>query len=496
MRRFQACAEKAIRRKALAVSDKMLNVLIVMSDDQGPWAANCCGTPELITPNIDRLAAEGMRLENFFCASPVCSPARASFLTGRIPSRHGVLDWLKSGNIEAEEGETWCGKDRPIEYLAGMTGFTDILAEHGYVCGLSGKWHLGASGTPQKGHKFWAAYALGGDSYTNYLLFDNAPKPTRFRQYVTDLITERALDFLERHGKGPAPFCLSVHYTAPHCPWRRSEQPAEVWARYEDCKFESIPVLPPHPWHGWAPTPQERRETLAGYFTTITAMDMNIGRLLAKLDALGAAENTLVIFTSDNGFNVGHHGVLGKGNATWPFNMFEESVKVPFIARCPGRIPRGRVSAALASQYDFMPTLLELVGLPAPKANDTLPGRSFARVLRGETDEGREQVVVFSEYGPTRMIRDAEWKYVHRYPYGPCELYNLRRDPGETRNVLDEPEHTPVLEKMRLELEKWFLRYAAPEFDGSRQPVTGEGQINLVGPIGGGKRVFEPSRWR
>lgn len=121
---------------------KPQNVLIFMSDDQGPWAMNCAGTPELATPTLDKLASEGTRFENFFCASPVCSPARATFLTGGIPSQHGVLDWIKAGNIDVEDGVTWCGRDRPIEYLAGMTGFTDILAANGYVCGLSGKWHL------------------------------------------------------------------------------------------------------------------------------------------------------------------------------------------------------------------------------------------------------------------------------------------------------------------------------------------------------------------
>ena len=111
--------------------DRRPNILIIMSDDQGPWAMGCAGTPELLTPTLDRLAAEGTRFSNFFCASPVCSPARASFLTGRIPSQHGVHDWIKSGNFDVEDGVTWCGRDRPIEYLQGLTGFTDVLAANG-----------------------------------------------------------------------------------------------------------------------------------------------------------------------------------------------------------------------------------------------------------------------------------------------------------------------------------------------------------------------------
>lgn len=251
-----------------------------------------------------------------------------------------------------------------------------------------------------------------------------------------------------------------------------------------------MPQLPPHPWGGWNPGPEQRRETLQGYFTTITAMDRGIGRVLDKLAALGAAGDTLVVFCSDNGFNMGHHGILGKGNGTFPLNMFEESVKVPFIARWPGRIPAGKTSGALASQYDFMPTLLDLLGIENPAAAG-LPGRSFARALRGETDEAGGAVVVFDEYGPVRMIRDREWKYVHRYPNGPHELYWLARDPGETRNLIDDRQHAAQLDKMRLDLEQWFLRYAAPERDGARQPVSGKGQLDIVGPAGQGRRAFE-----
>mgnify|MGYP003309510156 FL=1 len=164
------------------------NILIIMSDDLGPWAMGCAGTSELVSPTLDKLAAKGARFDNFFCTSPVCSPARASFLTGRIPSQHGVHDWIKSGNIAVENNVTWCGQDRPIEYLQGMKAFTDVLAENGYTCGLSGKWHLGASVTPQKSHTFWCAHSLGGDSYTNYFIFDNSPEMTRQKQYVTCLL--------------------------------------------------------------------------------------------------------------------------------------------------------------------------------------------------------------------------------------------------------------------------------------------------------------------
>ncbi len=424
------------------------NILIILSDDQGPWALGCAGNNELRTPNLDALAAGGTRFANFFCASPVCSPARASFLTGRIPSQHGVHDWLKSGNIEVEDGVTWCGKDRPIEYLEGMTGFTDILAANGYACGLSGKWHLGDSGTPQKGHSYWFAHSLGGDNYKNYFMFENSSELVNRTQYVTDYFTDKAIDFLDRQQGSEKPFCLSVHYTAPHSPWSEDNHPEDIWATYADCPFESVPDEPVHPWAQWKHSPEHRRKQLTGYFTAVTAMDANIGRLIDKLDEMGIRDNTLVVFLSDNGMNMGHHGIWGKGNGTFPVNMYDTSVKIPFIASMPGRVPQGVLHEGLCSQYDFMPTILDYLGFENPDA-DQLPGRSFAAALRGEADQGAEQVVVCDEYGPVRMIRDHEWKYVHRYPYGPHELYSLNDDPDERQNLVDEDNCSEIVGRMR-----------------------------------------------
>ncbi len=465
------------------------NILVIVSDDQGPWAMRCAGTPELITPTLDRMAADGMRFENCFCASPVCSPARASLMTGRMPSAHGVHDWLKSGNIHVEDGVTWSGRDRPIEYLAGITAFTDVLAASGYVCGMSGKWHLGASATPQKSYSYWCAHSLGGDSYTRYFVFDNEPQMTLQTQYVTDFFTDRALAFLDWHARGEEPFCLSVNYTAPHAPWRQEEQPPDIWRLYDGCEFESVPRRPPHPWGGWNPTPDARRTTLQGYATTITAMDAAIGRLLGRLDALGVADRTIVLFVGDNGYSLGHHGIMGKGNGTYPLNMFEESVRVPFIARWPGHIPAGSVRRELVSHYDFMPTLFDCVGIRHP-VTDGLPGRSFAGLLRGGSG-GQEAVVVCDEYGPVRMIREREWKYVHRFPDGPCELYYLPEDPGEDRNLAGNPDHAATEARLRDQLHEWFRKYSDPALDGAGLPVTGMGQIGRMGAAGG-EPAFAP----
>jgi arylsulfatase A-like enzyme len=218
-------------------------------------------------------------------------------------------------------------------------------------------------------------------------------------------------------------------------------------------------------------------------------MDANVGRILDKLEAHGLTEDTLIVFMGDNGFNFGHHGVFGKGNGTFPQNMYDTSVKVPAIFSQPGRIPQGVVSAAMASGYDFMPTLLEYAGLQNPVAED-LPGRSFLPQLLSETPGERTDVVIFDEYGPVRMIRNEEWKYVHRYPYGPHELYDLANDPDESANLIDASEHRETREAMKAQLEQWFVRYVDPAIDGAREPVSGFGQLAEAGVRGKGKKAY------
>ena len=184
----------------------------------------------------------------------------------------------------------------------------------------------------------------------------------------------------------------------------------------------------------------------------------------------------MIVFTSDNGSNMGHHGIVGKGNGTYPMNMYETSVKVPGIFAWPGHIPQGVVSQTMVSHYDFMPTLLEMCGVPYQPKKE-LPGRSFARVLTGESDSFRDEVVVYDEYGPVRMIRTREWKLVHRYPDGPDELYDLVNDPGERDNRIDDPALQALRQALQARLTHWFDCYVDPALDGSREDVRGGGQL-------------------
>ena len=461
------------------------NVVVILTDDQGCWAMGCAGNAEIRTPNLDRLAASGMRFENFFCTSPVCSPARASLLTGRIPSQHGVHDWLSGGNVDD-------GKDSRIEYLKGQMGYTDVLAASGYACGLSGKWHMGDSVRPQKGFTHWYAHGYGGGPYYNAPMIRDG-QLYKEPAYVTDAITDDALAWLAERGADEQPFYLSVHYTAPHSPWDRDNHRKEVYDSYNDCPFHSCPDEPAHPWQSdTAPrgTGERRLAILKGYYAAVTGMDECVGRILDKLEAMGLRENTLVLFLSDNGMNMGHHGIYGKGNGTFPLNMYDTSVKIPAILSRPGYVAQGVVDGHMLSQYDWLPTLLDYLGMESPEA-ERLPGKSFAALLRGEPFEEPENVVVFDEYGPVRMIRTREWKYVRRYAYGPHELYDLANDPDERQNLIDDPERRGVVEEMKTRLVEWFVRYADPRLDGAKEEVYGKGQLGLAGPAGKGKKVFD-----
>lgn len=523
---------------------KKPNIVFIMSDDQGAWAMHCAGTPELYTPNLDRIAASGVRFENFFCVSPVCSPARASLLTGRIPSAHGIHDWLRSGNLDAErfaaQGREnpyggYRDERKPICYLEGQTTYTQLLSQDGYTCALSGKWHLGDSIRPQCGFSKWYTMGKGGAFYYHADMVENGNITVEHGKYVTELITDKALAYLDEMNNLPKgspkdspkdspwiahldnPFYLAVHYTAPHSPWGAEQHPQKWIDYYKDCAFSGIPDVPDHPDMTTGPvygTPA-RRENLIGYFAAVSAMDEQIGRILDRLEELSLMEDTLVIFTSDNGMSMGHHGIWGKGNGTFPMNMFDTAVKVPFLASWRGQIPAGRVCGELVSAYDVFPTILELAGIEWENTGERkefpqlcgrdcaglrrsgwacLPGRSFADLLLqknsprerylspdNSSERGVNAVMVFDEYGPVRMIRTKEWKYIHRYPDGKNELYYLKTDPAEEVNLYGQPQYDAKALELKSQMEEWFMDYVDPKIDGTKEAVTGCGQIERAG---------------
>lgn len=451
---------------------KRPNIVFIIADDLGHWTLGCEGNRDAVTPNIDRLAREGMQLQRFYCASPVCSPARASLYTGLMPSMHGVADWLRLGNIAADG-------DHPVEYLKDHICYTALLQQSGYVCGLSGKWHLGDSQRPQQGFTHWYCHQRGGGPYYNAPMVRDGQRIIQ-EGYLTDAITKDACGFIRDSARAKNPFYAHIGYTAPHTPWINSH-PKMYTDLFRDSAFDSCPTPTPHP--DQIPYQQfsdERNEMLQGYFGSVAAMDAGIGNILATLEQEGILKDTIVVFTSDNGFNCGHHGIWGKGNGTFPFNMYESSVRVPFIVRAEGLVPKGRISQTVISACDWFATVLELAGVESRLKHT---GRSFLEVLTGQNDRAQEEACVYDEYGATRMLIKGRHKYVRRYPDGPNLLFDLQEDPNEERNILEvaPPDLVAMLDER---LEAWFLAHSTPNADSRFAGVRGFGQDKPHGSDG------------
>lgn len=515
--------------------DNRPNIVMVLTDDQGCWSLGSYGNKEVITPNIDKLAKNGMKFDNFYCTSPVCSPARASIMTGKMPSQHGVLDWLGGGAVNKEEFkdikinykksliylteqpenvdllsdddeitfehtesyQRYMNFEKgDIDFLENQKTFAEILKDKGYKCGLSGKWHLGTARHAHAGFDFWEPIVKGGTNYMLSTIFKNGKVEVK-NSYVTDLITNEALNFISQN-KTDETFFLSVNYTAPHDPWIKEEQPKEILDLYENCKFESYPNEEPNPTQVAKRTRPKNDQQLNDfrqvYYTCITAMDIGVGKIVDQLEKDGKMDNTIIIFTSDNGMNMGHHGIWGKGNGTFPVNMFETSVKVPFIIYGKGVTNTTKDCKTLVSHYDLFPTILEIAGLPPEEISEHtkgLPGTSICPLLDGSNESIREEVVVYDEYGPTRMVRTETHKLIYRTPFGPHELYDLVNDPDERKNLIDNPEYQNIKHELYQKLSDWFYKYTTDKYDGRKFPVDGDGQMERLENYGTDKTVFK-----
>ncbi|MFB7893646.1 sulfatase-like hydrolase/transferase [Microbacterium sp. NPDC056044] len=445
------------------------NILLVFADDLATWAIGAYGSPDAHTPILDALSAAGCTLENFFCTSPVCSPARASLLTGRIPSQHGVHDWIRGGNA---------GPDA-IDFLEGQPALHDALAAGGYRCGMIGKWHLGASDRRRPSFERWYAYEKGGGVYYSAPMYRGS-ELEHPEEYLTDALANEAVDFIRQAGNDERPFYLNLSFTAPHYPWVDAH-PQELLDLYADCTFDSIPREPSHPWlllqnPETAAAIKDPESSLRGYFAAVSGLDRALGRVWAAISEAGLDASTLIAFVGDNGFNTGHHGIWGKGNGTLPQNMYDTSIRVPAIFVQPGRIPSGRRDDAMVSGYDLLPTLLDYSGLDEPSGSENLPGMSQRAALLGDGSGADAPVVVYDEYGPVRMIRDRRYKLVLRQGGGPDELFDLADDPDERIDLISDPAYAAVRDRLRSDLTAWFTLYADPAVEGHHLPVLGLGQ--------------------
>jgi len=451
---------------ALAQTRRRPNIIVFMTDDHGAWATGTYGCSEMYTPNIDALAKGGAKFTRAFACTPVCSPSRMTYMTGCVPSAHGVQDWLRPEDSFGATGREW---------LKGMTIFPEVLAKNGYRCGMVGKWHMGQDEQAQRGFTYWATVPGGGGTFKNATYVKNGVT-TPYPGFKEDAIGDFALEFLKEQ-KPDAPFYLHVPFYAPHTPF--DFQPEEDRKHYEAASLSCFPDTPKHP--NQNPGLGQHHGNVASkksYMALISGADRNIGRVLRHLEERGMRENTVVVFTADQGYNAGQHGVWGKGNGTWPFNMYEESIRVPMIWNHPAAIKAGQTVTSMVSSYDFFPTVLDYAGVAAP-ADRRRVGRSYAPFLRGQKPRWEDKL--FFEYSYVRGVRSTTRKLVIRAEGFPSEFYDLEKDPGETVNRIDDAAYAKEIAALRREITDWFQKNGAPAIADWKS--TAKQNLTVYGPF-------------
>lgn len=435
------------------------NVLFILCDDLRWNALGCAGHPTLKTPNVDRLAGEGVRFSNAFCTTSLCSPSRASILTGLYAHAHGV-------------------RDNFTELPAALPHWPGRLADAGYETAYLGKWHMGENNdSPRPGFSYFVTHRGQGKYFdTEWNL--NGTGSREIKGYYTTVVTDMALDWLKKERAGK-PWALCVGHKAPHSFYTPEAKYAHV--------FDKVPV--PYPdtafklegkpswikerlstWHGiygplfdWRKTfPDPRPEAVKdfekmvhGYWGTILSVDDSVGRLYAFLSETGQLDNTVIVFMGDNGLLEGEHGMIDKRTG------HEPCLRIPLIVRYPG-LGSGKVVAQQTLTVDVAPSLLELCKA-GPLEN--IHGRSWVKLL-GEGDSSWRKSWFYEynyevqfPYTPNvRAVRTDDWKYIH-YPHGDgkpdrhlAELYHLKDDPEERTNLIADPRYAAKLGELRSEL--------------------------------------------
>jgi arylsulfatase A-like enzyme len=458
---FVACAASAllpvIARAAAPQSTpaRKPNLVFILTDNQGAWTLGCYGNKDIRTPNIDRLAAGGMRFTRALSSNPVCSPTRATFLTGLIPSQHGVHSFLDPKFMMGPEA---------YNTLREFTSIGEVLSAAGYTCGLSGKWHLGANLTPSEGFTFWSTKP---DGHTNEFYDQDVIENGAVRKepgYTTDLWTKRGVEFIEQNKSRP--FFLFLAYNGPYALGRLLENPGRNRhvPYYADKDLPSFPRDAMHPWQRANKPYHNNPISIRRVAAEVSGVDDGVGEIMSALERNNLLQDTLVVYAADQGWMGGQNGMWGMGDHMRPVGAHELMMKIPFIFHHPGRIPAGKTNDLLVSNYDFFPTVLGHLGLgdkmpTQPKS----PGRDFSSALRGETIPWDN--VVFYELETCRAIRTDEWKLVLRHPSGPHELYNMQNDPAERFNQYGQPGMDRAKAELETRLKQFFRDYADPQYD-------------------------------
>lgn len=439
-------------RRGVAASKERPNVIFILADDLGYGDLGCYGQQVIQTPNLDRMAAEGMIFTDHYAGSTVCAPSRCCLMTG------------------LHTGHAWVRGNARIPLRPEDVTVAELMKQAGYTTGIIGKWGLGepeTTGIPNRqGFDYWFGYLNqqhAHNYYPDYLWRNEEKVPlankvtpvgvaggvaTKRVQYSHDLFASEALAFLDRNKDKP--FFLYLALTIPHA--NNESKPDGM----------EVPSYDPYADRDW-PNPQK------GHAAMITRMDRDIGRLFERLKTLGLDEKTLVLFSSDNG----PHKEGGADPAFFDSNgplrgskrdMYEGGIRVPLIARWPGRIAAGSGSDHISAFWDFLPTCCELAGIAAPQGID---GLSYLPTLLGQPQKQQEHRYLyweFHEQGKKQAVRMSDWKGIRlnvaKEPNGPIELYNLRDDLGEQHNVAGKnPEIVKQIEAImvsaRIPAEDW-----------------------------------------
>ncbi len=423
------------------------NFVFILTDDQRWDAMSCMGNPLARTPNIDSIAREGARFANAFVTTSLCSPSRASFLTGRYASSHGVPNNLTKFNPS-------------------VPTFGSVLQGAGYDTSFIGKWHMATLGDPQPGWSHWISFFDQG-VYWNPL-FNVDGKNVQSTGYVTDLLTDYAVEWLKQPRS--APFCLVLAHKAVHAEFAPA---ARHLNSLQDIEIKRPPSMdePEDAKPAWVnklrgkwdsqEARQKIRDKIGSYYRTLMAVDDSVGRVMDTLREIGTLDNTVVVFAGDNGYFLGEHG-LGDKRA-----MYEESIRIPFLMRYPRMIRAGSVPEQMVLNIDLCPTFLDLAGVKAPEG---VQGVSLRPVMTGQESKWRDDWLY--EYNweseakkrpGIRGIRTGRWKYItYLDDINTPELYDIKKDPMEMNNVINVPACSRVLEDMKARLEKWLDRCGRP----------------------------------
>jgi arylsulfatase A-like enzyme len=439
----------------------------------------CYGNDEIFTPHLDDLASRGVLFRNAFCPNSMCSPCRASMLTGLMPSQHGIHTWL-----DDEEMDHW-----PARYnaIAEFETLPEKLTEAGYHTALIGKYHLGVADEPQNGFKHWVAMEKGMmDSFHGVQVIDNGQRHTA-PEHSVDYFTRKSIDYLDQHaGRDEPPFFLFMTYNAPYGEVPDPSEPDHRYSKlYAELPMDSVPregVCPelidwiltrkeklPEKDFAWYKQLAEQPNNLPvmrQFYSQMSMVDDGVGQVLAKLEEKRVLDNTLVIYTADHGLSVGHHGFWGHGEDTWPSNMHRSANNIPLIISHPEFLQPGRAVEDLVGTTDIFATVLDFAGCKLDDP-ESVPGTSLYPILRNEVGKFRDEI--FMEQEETRAIRTSEWLFMKRientkYDFK-NELYDLLNDPDERTNLAQMSDFAEVVTKLDARLDAFFAEYANPRWD-------------------------------